>query len=118
DAEAVRAAMAGVKVVFHQAADPSVPRSVADPRSCYDINVIGTLNVLTAARDAGVRRVVFASSCAVYGDTPAPTKSESQPPQPASPYASSKLAGEELCQVFTRVWGLETVALRYFNVYG
>ncbi len=118
DEGAVRQAMAGVSVVFHQAADPSVPRSIADPRSCYDINVLGTLNVLLAARDAGVRRVVFASSCAVYGDSPVLPKSEQLAPEPASPYAASKLAGEELCAVFARVWGLETVALRYFNVYG
>ncbi len=116
--EAVRRAMDGVSVVFHQAADPSVPRSIDDPRTCYDINVLGTLNVLLAARDAGVRRVVFASSCAVYGDSPILPKSEQLAPEPASPYAASKLAGEELCTVFARVWGLETVSLRYFNVYG
>lgn len=118
DEAAVRRAMNGVSVVFHQAADPSVPRSLDDPRTCYEINVLGTLNVLLAARDAGVRRVVFASSCAVYGDSPVLPKSEQLPPEPASPYAASKLAGEELCAVFTRSWGLETVALRYFNVYG
>lgn len=118
DEEAVRRAMDGVSVVFHQAADPSVPRSIDDPRTCYDINVLGTLNVLLAARDAGVRRVVFASSCAVYGDSPILPKSEQLAPEPASPYAASKLAGEELCTVFARVWGLETVSLRYFNVYG
>jgi len=118
DGEAVRRAVAGAEVVFHQAADPSVPRSISHPRDCYDINVLGTLNLLAAARDAGCRRVVFASSCAVYGNDPRQPKSEELPPAPESPYASSKLAGEELCQVFTRVYGLEAVALRYFNVYG
>ena len=118
DGEAVNRAVEGVEVVFHQAADPSVPRSISHPRDCYDINVLGTLNLLAAARDAGCRRVVFASSCAVYGNDPRQPKSEELPPAPESPYASSKLAGEELCQVFTRVYGLEAVALRYFNVYG
>ena len=118
DDEAVNRAVEGVEVVFHQAADPSVPRSISHPRDCYDINVLGTLNLLAAARDAGCRRVVFASSCAVYGNDPRQPKSEELPPAPESPYASSKLAGEELCQVFTRVYGLEAVALRYFNVYG
>ncbi len=118
DGEAVYRAVAGVEVVFHQAADPSVPRSISHPRDCYEINVLGTLNLLAAARDAGCRRVVFASSCAVYGNDPRQPKREELPPAPESPYAASKLAGEELCQVFTRVYGLETVALRYFNVYG
>ncbi|HEY8447308.1 MAG TPA: SDR family oxidoreductase [Thermomicrobiales bacterium] len=118
DGEAVRRAVAGAEVVFHQAADPSVPRSISHPRDCYEINVLGTLTLLVAARDAGCRRVVFASTCAVYGNDPRQPKSEELPPAPESPYAASKLAGEELCQVFTRVYGLETVALRYFNVYG
>ena len=118
DAAAVRRAAEGAEVVFHLAADPSVPRSVADPRTCYDVNVTGTLTVLQAAREAGCRRVVFASSCAVYGDDPALPKHEAMLPTPRSPYAAAKLAGEELCRVFARVYGLETVALRYFNVYG
>ncbi len=118
DAEAVRKAAQGIDVVYHLAADASVPRSVADPRTCYDVNVTGTLNVLLAARDAGCRRVVFASSSAVYGDDPALPKHEAMLPKPASPYASSKLAGEDLCAVFQRSYGLETVALRFFNVYG
>ena len=118
DEAAVRRATDGVEVVFHLAADPSVPRSVADPRTCYDVNLTGTLNVLQAAREAGCRRVVFASSCAVYGDDPALPKRETMAPRPGSPYASSKLAGEELCRVFWRLYGLETVSLRFFNVYG
>jgi UDP-glucose 4-epimerase len=118
DAEALRRAMRGVEVVFHQAADPSVPRSMADPAACYESNVVGTVNVLQAAHEAGVRRVVFASSCAVYGDEPTLPKRETTPLAPMSPYATSKLAGEQLCQVYTRVFGVEAVALRYFNVFG
>ena len=118
DEAAVRRAVDGVEVVFHLGADPSVPRSVADPRTCYDVNVTGTLTVLQAARAAGCRRVVFASSCAVYGDDPALPKREAMAPRPGSPYAAAKLAGEELCGVFARLYGLETVALRFFNVYG
>jgi UDP-glucose 4-epimerase len=118
DEVAVRRATSGVEVVFHQAANPSVPRSVADPRTTYDVNVTGTLNILLAARDAACRRVVFASTCAVYGDDPALPKHEGMLPVPVSPYAASKLAGEGLCTVFARVYGLETIALRYFNVFG
>jgi UDP-glucose 4-epimerase len=118
DAEAVRRAMRGVEVVFHQGADPSVPRSMADPAACYAANVQGTVNVLQEAREAGVRRVVFASSCAVYGDAPGLPKTERSPLAPMSPYATSKLAGEHLCQVFTTAFGMEAVALRYFNVFG
>ncbi|MEA2524570.1 MAG: hypothetical protein QOF73_1797 [Thermomicrobiales bacterium] len=118
DMAAVRKAMAGVEVVFHQAADPSVPRSMADPAACYEANVLGTVNVLQAAREAGVRRVVFASSCAVYGDAPGLPKTERMGIAALSPYASSKIAGEHLCQVFTRAFEVEAVALRYFNVFG
>lgn len=118
DAAAVRNAMTGVEVVFHQAADPSVPRSMADPAGCYESNVLGTVNVLQAAHEAGVRRVVFASSCAVYGDEPSLPKRETTTLAPMSPYATSKLAGEQLCEVYTRVFGVEAVALRYFNVFG
>ncbi len=118
DAAAVRKAMTGVEVVFHQGADPSVPRSMADPAACYASNVQGTVNVLQAAREAGVRRIVFASSCAVYGDGPGLPKTERTPLAPMSPYATSKLAGEHLCQVYTRAFGVEAVALRYFNVFG
>jgi UDP-glucose 4-epimerase len=91
---------------------------MTDPAACYESNVMGTLNVLQAAREAGVRRVVFASSCAVYGDAPGLPKTERTPLAPGSPYAASKLAGEHLCEVYTRGFGLEAVSLRYFNVFG
>src|SRR5438067_4330825 len=116
--EAVRAAVEGVEVVFHQAALASVPRSIADPVTSLEINVNGTQNVLLAARDAGVRRVVYASSSSVYGNTPTLPKHEEMPTAPLSPYAVQKLSGELLCRVFTHIYGLETVALRYFNVFG
>jgi nucleoside-diphosphate-sugar epimerase len=112
--EAVR----GVEVIFHQGAVPSVPRSMIDPKTSFDVNVSGTLNLLLAAKDSGVRRVVMASSSSVYGDLPELPKVETMPTKPLSPYAASKLAGEELCQVFWRAYGLETVSLRYFNVFG
>jgi UDP-N-acetylglucosamine/UDP-N-acetyl-alpha-D-glucosaminouronate 4-epimerase len=118
DSDAVRKAVAGVEVVFHQAALASVPRSIADPVTSLEINVNGTQNVLLAARDAGVRRVVYASSSSVYGNTPTLPKNEEMPPAPMSPYAVQKLTGELLCSVFTRIYQLETVALRYFNVFG
>ncbi|HHV77980.1 MAG TPA: SDR family oxidoreductase [Syntrophothermus lipocalidus] len=114
----VRKVMVGVDYVLHQAAVPSVPRSVRDPLATNSANVDGTLNVLIAARDAGVKRVVYASSSSVYGDTPVLPKHEGMKPEPRSPYAVSKLAGEFYCQVFYHVYGLETVALRYFNVFG
>lgn len=110
--------MEGVQVVFHQAALGSVPRSVEDPRTTHDVNITGTFNVLMAAREAGVRRVVYAASSSAYGDTPTLPKVETMLPTPLSPYAVSKLVGEYCCQVFTRVYGLETVSLRYFNVFG
>lgn len=118
DAATVARAVAGTEVVYHQGAVPSVPRSVADPRTTLDVGITGTLNVLLAARDAGARRVVFASSSSVYGDTPVMPKREDMTPKPLSPYAISKLSAEQLCGVFTRLYGLETVALRYFNVFG
>ncbi|HEU4781875.1 MAG TPA: SDR family oxidoreductase [Ktedonobacterales bacterium] len=118
DAEAVRAAMKDVDVVFHQAAMASVPESLADPATTLDVNVGGTQNVLLAARDHGVRRVIFASSCALYGERPELPSHEALLPNPLSPYAVHKLTGEGLCSVFTRAFGLETVALRYFNVFG
>lgn len=118
DLSTVRRAVEGVDYVLHQAALPSVPRSVDDPLENDAVNVTGTLNLLVAARDAGVRRVVFASSCAVYGDEPTLPKREDMLPQPKSPYAVSKLAGEHYCRAFSEVYGLETVALRYFNVFG
>jgi UDP-glucose 4-epimerase len=114
----VSRAVAGVEVVYHLAALPSVARSVADPRASHQVNVDGTLNVLLAARDAGARRVVYASSSSVYGDTPALPKHEEMPVSPRSPYAASKLAGEAYCRGFARVYPLETVCLRFFNVFG
>jgi UDP-glucose 4-epimerase len=110
--------MKGVSVVLHHAAQPSVPLSVADPAMTYAVNVTGTLNILQAARDAGARNVVLASTSAVYGDDPTSPKLESLTPKPISPYASSKLADEQLCSVFQTCYGLECVALRYFNVFG
>jgi nucleoside-diphosphate-sugar epimerase len=118
DQDAVNKAVAGVEIVLHQGAVPSVPRSIADPGTTFDANVRGTLNLLLAARDAGCRRVVIASSSSVYGNTPVLPKAESMTPNPLSPYAISKLSGEQLCSVFTGIYGLETVALRYFNVFG
>jgi len=111
-------ACAGVEVVFHEAALASVPRSVADPASTNQHCVTATLNLLVAARDAGVRRVVYAGSSSAYGDTPTLPKKETMLPKPISPYAVAKLAGEQYMQAFTRVYGLETVTLRYFNVFG
>lgn len=118
DLDTVRAATEGVEVVFHQAALASVPRSIADPLGSLAANVTGTQHVLLAARDGGVRRVVYASSSSVYGDTPVLPKREDMPTNPLSPYAVQKLTGELMCGVFTRVYQLETVALRYFNVFG
>jgi UDP-glucose 4-epimerase len=118
DPDTVRRATIGAEVVLHQGALPSVPRSVNDPRTTNAINVEGTLNVLLAARDARVRRVVMASSSSVYGDTPALPKVETMAPQPRSPYAISKLAAEQYTCSFMPLYGLETVALRYFNVFG
>ncbi|MBJ7470587.1 MAG: SDR family oxidoreductase [Solirubrobacteraceae bacterium] len=116
--EAVAEAVRGVDTIFHQAALPSVPRSVKDPRTSLEVNVTGTLNVLIAARDAGVRRVVFASSSSIYGANPEMPKRESLVPEPISPYAVGKLTAEGLCRSFSKVYGVETVALRYFNVFG
>ena len=116
--EAVRAAVEGVEVVFHQGALASVPRSIADPVTSLEININGTQNVLQAAQDAGVRRVVYASSSSIYGNTPTLPKHEQMQPHPVSPYGIHKLTGELLCEVFTSIYGLETVALRYFNVFG
>ncbi len=118
DFETVRGAMDGVRIVFHEAAIPSVPRSVNEPVLNHESNVNGTFNVLLAARDAGVKRVVFAASSSAYGEKGIEAKLETQLPEPLSPYAVAKLVGEYYCQVFTRVYGLETVSLRYFNVFG
>ena len=116
--ERVHNAVRGVEVVFHQGALPSVPRSVQDPLTTSAVTIEGTLNVLLAARDEDVRRVVFASSSSVYGNSGTLPRMESQNPDPISPYAVAKLAAERYCVSFHRVYGLETVALRYFNVFG
>ena len=116
--ERVHNAVNGCEVVLHQGALPSVPRSVQDPLTSNATNVTGTLNVLLAARDSGVRRVVYASSSSIYGANPELPKHEGLLPQPISPYAVAKLAGEGFCRSFHEVFGLETVALRYFNVFG
>jgi UDP-glucose 4-epimerase len=118
DAEAVRRAVAGVDVVFHHAAIASVPASIADPETTYAVNVRGTLRLLRAARDTGCRRLIYASSSSVYGDSPVLPKREQMTAEPKSPYASSKLTGEHLCGAFTQLYRLDTVALRYFNVFG
>lgn len=111
-------AVRGCEVVFHEAALPSVPRSIQDPLTSNAANVIGTLNILLASRDSGVRRVVFASSSSIYGADLTLPKQEEKAPQPISPYAVAKLAGEGYCRSFSQVYALETVALRYFNVFG
>jgi UDP-glucose 4-epimerase len=116
--ERVSAAVRGRDVVLHQAAKPSVARSIEDPLTSNAANVVGTLNVLLAARDAGVRRVVFASSSSIYGEAGAFPKAESLTPAPISPYAVSKLTGEHYCSACFHVYKLETVVLRYFNVFG
>jgi UDP-glucose 4-epimerase len=116
--ERVHAAVRGVEVVFHEGALPSVPRSVQDPLTTTAVNVEGTLNVLLAARDEEVRRVVFASSSSVYGNGGTLPRTETQLPEPISPYAVAKLAAERFCASFSEVYGIETVSLRYFNVYG
>jgi UDP-glucose 4-epimerase len=108
----------GIDTVFHEAALASVPRSVADPVGTNEHCVVATLNLLVAAREAGVRRVVYAGSSSAYGDTPTLPKHEAMKSNPISPYAAAKLAGEQYMQVFARVYGLETVVLRYFNVFG
>ncbi len=114
----VQEAVQGVDYILHQGALPSVPRSVKDPLTSNEVNVVGTLNLLQAARKAGVKRLVYASSSSVYGDNPTLPKVEAMPPAPLSPYAISKLAAEQYCRVFYRLYGFETVALRYFNVFG
>ncbi len=114
----VREAVEGVDYILHQAALPSVPRSVKNPLTSNSVNVDGTLNILEAARLAGVKRVVIASSSSVYGDTPQLPKHENMMTDPLSPYAVTKLTGEKYCKVFYELYGLETVALRYFNIFG
>ncbi len=118
DLAKVRSACESVRYVLHLGAIPSVPRSVADPILTNHANIDGTLNLLVAARDAKCQRVVFSSSSSVYGDTPTLPKREDMAPSPLSPYALHKLAGEHYCRLFWQLYGLETIALRYFNVFG
>jgi UDP-glucose 4-epimerase len=118
DPKAVAHAVNGVRFVLHLGAMPSVIRSVEDPRTTTEANIIGTVNLLIAARDTGVQRVVFSSSSSVYGDTPTLPKREEMPPSPLSPYAVHKITGEYYCTIFWQLYGLETVSLRYFNVFG
>jgi UDP-glucose 4-epimerase len=118
DLDVARRAVDGMDLVFHQAAIPSVPRSVSDPITSNRANVDATLNVLVAARDAGARRVVYAASSSAYGNAAALPKHEDMPTAPLSPYALQKLVGEQYMQMFTQLYGLETVSIRYFNVFG
>jgi UDP-glucose 4-epimerase len=118
DEAALTRALGAVEVVFHEAAIPSVPKSMAEPVENHEANATGTLKVLDRAKKAGVRRVVYAASSAAYGDEPTQPKVETMPPMPISPYGASKLAGEQYCHVYAKAYGLETVALRYFNVFG
>jgi UDP-glucose 4-epimerase len=118
DRDAVNRAVEGVEFILHQAALPSVPRSVKDPVTSNDVNINGTLNILEAARAFGVKRVVYASSSSAYGNTPTLPKVETMPVMPLSPYAVTKYAAERYCQIYTKIYGLETVSLRYFNVFG
>jgi len=116
--EICRQAVEGVDVILHQGALPSVQRSVSDPFTSHDTNATATMNLLVVARNAGVKRFVYASSSSVYGDSPTMPKQEEMIPRPKSPYAVAKLAGEHYCRVFWELYGLETVCLRYFNVFG
>lgn len=118
DAEKLKKAVQGVSIIFHQAALPSVPRSVANPSETHQACVNGTFSILNAAKDAGVKRLIYAASSSAYGDQPILPKVETMRPAPLSPYAAAKLMGEYYCQVFTHVYGLETICLRYFNVFG
>ena len=118
DRDVCQAAMKDFEYVFHQAALPSVQRSVEDPLTTHTVNAVGTLTVLLAAKEAGVRRVIYASSSSVYGDTPTLPKVETMPSNPLSPYALQKQVGEKYCRLFSQLYGLETVSLRYFNVFG
>ena len=114
----IRAAVEGVDYILHQGALPSVPRSVGDPITSNEVNVVGTLNILNAAKEAKVKRIVYASSSSCYGDLAQLPKTEDMLPNPLSPYAVSKLAAEKYCQVFYKLYNLETVSVRYFNVFG
>ena len=118
DSEALKKAVEDVDIIFHEAALPSVPRSVENPLETHEACVNGTLNLLLAAKEAKVRRVIYAASSSAYGDQPTLPKIETMRPEPLSPYAAAKLMGEYYCQVFNKVYGLETICLRYFNVFG
>ena len=118
DLTACQKAMEGIEYVFHQAAIPSVQRSVEDPLTSHTVNTGGTLNLLIAARDSGVRRVIYAASSSAYGDTPTLPKKEEMVPNPLSPYALQKFIGEQYCRLFFQLYGLETISLRYFNMFG
>jgi UDP-glucose 4-epimerase len=118
DLQLMKKVLTGVDIVFHEAAIPSVPRSIADPISTNEAGVTGTLTTLLAARDCGVKRFISASSSSVYGDTPTLPKHEEMPTNPISPYAATKVAGETYCRLFNELYGLSTVSLRYFNVFG
>lgn len=107
-----------VEYVFHEAALPSVPRSVVNPQASHEVNITGTLNILLAARNNSIKKLIYASSSSVYGDIPVLPKKEDMVPNPQSPYAVTKLTGEYYCRVFHQVYGIPTVCLRYFNVYG
>ncbi len=118
DPAALKKALEGVEVVFHQAALPSVPRSVANPQETHQACVNGTFALLNAAKDSGVRRLIYAASSSAYGDQPVLPKVETMAPKPMSPYAGAKLMGEYYCRIYAHVYGLETLCLRYFNVFG
>jgi nucleoside-diphosphate-sugar epimerase len=118
DDRALARAIEGVELVFHEAAIPSVPKSMAEPIENHAANATGTLRVLEEARRAGIRRLIYAASSAAYGDDPQLPKIETMPPAPISPYGGSKLAGEQYAQIYARAYGVETVCLRYFNVFG
>ena len=118
DVDVARRAVKGIDYVLHQAAIPSVPRSVQDPITSNRANIDASLNILVAARDAGVKRLVYAGSSSAYGNTPTLPKTETMPTAPLSPYALQKLVAEQYCEMFTRLYGLETVTIRYFNVFG
>ena len=114
----VEKAAEGMDYIFHQAALPSVPRSINDPKTTNDVNISGTLNILIAAKNQGIKKVVYASSSSIYGNSQILPKKEDMPPNPLSPYAVSKLAGENYCRVFSNIYGLNVIVLRYFNVFG
>ena len=114
----VRSAVKGVDYILHQGALPSVPRSINDPITSNDVNILGMLNILEAAKEFGVKRVITASSSSIYGNSVTLPKVENMPVNPLSPYALTKYAQERYCQIFSQIYGLETVALRYFNVFG